>query len=126
MVHVPATPLVVQFPADAPGKTGLKKKNTAAWCIATQLGDPDRFPNTWFHLGPAVVIVILWGVIHRGWDAALSCSFFLPFSKETNKLTKHHGRDPCLVSRGLAFYQTYVGLNPASATYQPEGFKEDI
>lgn len=54
---VPAAELPIQFPINAPGKTG--EDGQIAWTPAF-MGDPEEAPVSWLYSGPALATVAIW------------------------------------------------------------------
>lgn len=58
LVHVPATPLLIQIPT--PWKTA--KDDPSTWTPEYHVEDPGEVPGTWLWPGPVEAIVAMWVV----------------------------------------------------------------
>lgn len=60
LTWVPPAPLLFQLPAKTLAKAAKDGPNT--WVPATLMGDPDRVPGFWLHLGPGLAFVAIYRV----------------------------------------------------------------
>lgn len=59
-VPAPVAFLVIQLPANTPGK--LVDDNPSIWSPATYVGSPDGVPGSHLHTSTAQTVVAIWGV----------------------------------------------------------------